>query len=421
VKVVRGQRYDVIVVGGGAAGIAAAVGAARYGAKTLLVERYGFLGGAATNASVLSYCGFYAQGEQPRLMVDGIGGAVLARLGALGMDATPRRSPSGNWIVMLDGEGVKRAFDDLASDIDCRLHCTLVGAQRNGSRIEALTVFDHTGTFDVTAASVVDASGDADLGYAAQAPLMVEVDPARERQVASFPVRIGGVASDIAIDNAALASIRESFPSEHPHGRVRAGGGHIMRLPHSGDLWWMGIDLVTDGLDSADMARAERLGRELAWDFVQRMKSGMPGFANAYIVATGPQLGVRDTRQVEPQYMLTDDDVLTGRLRDDAIARGCWPAELHQGAKGPRFHPIGGDGYYSVPLAALHARGLDNLWLGGRVIGCAPLAYGSLRVMGTAFATGHAAGIAAAHVSNGGRADEVEAIRMELVRQRALL
>jgi hypothetical protein len=225
------------------------------------------------------------------------------------MDATPRRSPSGNWIVMLDGEGVKRAFDDLASDIDCRLHCTLVGAQRNGSRIEALTVFDHTGTFDVTAASVVDASGDADLGYAAHAPLMVEVDPARERQVASFPVRIGGVASDVAIDNAALASIRESFPGEHQHGRVRAGGGHIMRLPHSGDLWWMGIDLVTDGLDSADMARAERLGRELAWDFVQRMKSRMPGFANAYIVATGPQLGVRDTRQVEPRYMLTDDDV----------------------------------------------------------------------------------------------------------------
>ena len=125
------DRYDVIVVGGGAGGAAAAVGAACTGARVLLVERYGFLGGAATNAQVLSYCGFFACGGEPRPVVAGVGADVLAHLRQLGYDTEPIRSKSGNWIVMIDPEPVKLAFDRLvlAHGIALELHTRLCAAR----------------------------------------------------------------------------------------------------------------------------------------------------------------------------------------------------------------------------------------------------------------------------------------------------
>ena len=420
----RKMNYDVVVVGGGAAGVAAAIGARRRGARTLLVERYGFLGGVAASANVLSYCGFYKQGETPQQVVGGVGASVLAGLAQLGFDVAPMRAPSGNWIVMLDPEAIKYAIDRVLSEaqVDCRLHCSLIGAQRSGGSIEAVTLFDHAGRFDVEAAALVDASGDANLGFAAAVPSMADLEPWRSRQVASFPVRFGGVPAPVVVDREQLAALMAHFRNDDPAAYVRSHGGHFIRLPRSNDLWWMGIDLVTNGLDSASLAAAERKARDLSWKFLELLRARLPGFATAYIVATGPQLGVRDSRQLQTRYRITAHDVLQGRSRDDGVALGCWPAETHPGAgAGPKFQPVGGDGCYHLPLASLRAIGVDNLWVGGRVIGCDELAYGSLRVMGTAFATGHAAGVAAAHCADGGSADDDQPIRQELLRQGAIL
>jgi hypothetical protein len=419
----RALRYDVVVVGGGAAGVAAAVGAARRGARTLLVERYGFLGGEAANANVLSYCGFFVAGERARLVVGGVGQAVLGELAALGFDTTPIRAPSGNWIVMLDPEAIKRALDRVTTvpGLDCRLHAHLVAAHRAGPRIAGVTVHDAAGTLEVEATAFVDASGDAVLGFAAGAPAIADAEPARARQVASFPVRFGGVAPDAIVARAALAARMPRFDNGAGPARVRDHGGHFIRLPGSNDLWWMGIDAVTGGLDSADLAAAERGARTLAWRFLDFVRAALPGFAHAYIVATGPQLGIRDSRQIVPRYRLTDDDLATGRRRDDGVAFGCWPAEVHAAGRAPRFAPVGGDGTYDIPVAALRATGIDNLWLAGRTIGCDEGAYGSLRVMGTAFATGHAAGVAATFVDPASGEPDIVAIRAELARQGAML
>jgi hypothetical protein len=419
----RSQRYDVVVIGGGAAGIAAAIGARQSGARTLLIERYGFMGGAATNANVLSYCGFYTQGDKRRRVVGGAGARVLETLAGLGFDVAPIRAPSGNWIVMLDPEALKYAMDRLVAEyeIDCRLHSTLVGAQRSAARVDAVTLFDHAGLFDVEAAAFVDASGDADLGFAAGVPPLTDRQSQRQRQLASFPVRIGGVSPHVNVSRATLEALMEHFSAGDARAHVRRNGGHFLRLPRSNELWWMGVDLVTDGLDSADLAVAERCGRDLAWKFFELLRTRVPGFQDAYICASGPQLGIRDSRQLQTCYRLTDDDVLSGRTRDDGIACGCWPAELHQGSTGPTFQPIGGQGYYHVPLASIRALGVDNLWVGGRAIGCDERAYGSLRVMGTAFTTGQAAGVAAAVIADGGSADDAVRIRQDLLRQGAIL
>jgi hypothetical protein len=418
----REERYDVVVVGGGAAGVAAAVGARQAGARTLLVERYGFLGGAAANAGVLSYCGFYLRGDACRQLVGGVGAGVLAALAGLGMSVAPVRAPSGNWIVLLDPEALKYALDGVVAGhgVDCRLHCTLTGARGSASRIEAITLFDHAGPFEVEATAFVDASGDADLGCAAGAP-SVTAGPTRERQHASITLRIGGVPPEVTVDRALLADLVRQFDAGASQAHLRRSGGQFMRLPRTGELWWMGVDVVTDGLDSGDLSRAERDARALAWRFFERLRTVMPGFARAFVAASGPQLGIRDSRQLATRYRLTNDDVLSGRTRDDGIACGCWPAELHGGDRGPTFEPVGGDGYYHVPLEAIHAANASNLWVGGRAIGCEERAYGSVRVMGTAFATGHAAGVAAALFADGATTPDAARARRELIRQAAIL
>lgn len=423
----RTENYDVVVVGGGAAGVAAAVGASRRGARTLLVERYGFLGGEAANANVLSYCGFYTRGDTRRPVVGGVGASLLAELERLGFDVAPIRAPSGNWIVMLDPEAIKYAADRVASrdGLDCRLHCSLIDARRSGGRIEAVGLIDGAGRLDVAASAFVDASGDANLGFVAGVPSVREVqlhsEPRRGRQVASFPVRFCGVPPDVVVDRERLAALMVHFPNDDAAAYVRPHGGHFIRLPGSNDFWWMGIDLVTDGLDSADLGKAERAGRMLAWRFRDLLRARLPGFENAQIAATGPQVGVRDSRQLQTRYRISDADVLAGALRDDGVALGCWPAEVHQGRGGAKFQPVGGDGTYHVPLDALRASGCANLWVGGRVIGCDEQAYGSLRVMGTAFATGHAAGVAAACQAALGGVPAPDAVRDELRRQDAIL
>ena len=421
----RAVRYDVVVLGGGAAGVAAAIGAARSEARTLLVERYGFLGGEATNANVLSYCGFFTAGDKPRLVVGGVGAQVLGELQALGFDTAPIHAPSGNWIVMLDPEAIKAAMDRLITvdGLDLRAHCTLVAANRSGNRIDAVTVVDAAGVFEIEAAAFVDASGDAVLGHAAGVPTLRDAEPDRDRQVASFPVRFAGVGPDVTIDKALLASLAPMCAGTgvEGHAAVRANGGHFIRLPRSNDLWWMGIDVATTGLDSAELAGNEAAARALAWRFLELAQANLPGFRHAYIAATGPGLGIRDSRQLQVRYRMTNDDVLSGRLRDDGIACGSWPAEVHGGGKPPRFTPIGGSGYYHIPVDALRPVQVDNLWTAGRTIGCDEAAYGSLRVMGTAFATGHAAGIAAALRARSGAVPHVISVRTELLRQGAIL
>ena len=419
------RKYDVVVIGGGAAGVAAAIGASRSGGRTLLVERYGFLGGQAATANVLSYCGFFVAGDTPHLIVGGVGRQVLTELGGLGFDTAPTRAPSGNWLVMFDPEALKVAMDRVTTTpgLDLRLHCCLVDAHRSGTQLEAVTLSDGTGRFAVEAGAFVDASGDAVLGHAAGVPSTSDLQPHHKRQVASFPVRFGGVPASLIVDKGALAALAPgcSDAADVEQAYVRSNGGHFIRLPRSNDLWWMGIDLFTDGLDSSSLAAAERNARALAWRFLALLRTDLPGFEQAYIVATGPQVGIRDSRQLQTRYRVTDDDVLTGRLREDGIACGSWPAEIHAGEGGPRFSPIGGDHYYHIPLNALRPIGIDNLWVAGRAIGCDESAYGSLRVMGTAFANGQAAGIAASLSSGRARTCDATSVRTELLRQGAIL
>ncbi|WP_198383919.1 FAD-dependent oxidoreductase [Roseomonas sp. KE2513] len=414
------ETYDVVVAGGGAAGIGAALGAAATGARVLLLERYGFLGGAATNAGVLTYCGLYQAGETPRQAVGGAAERMLAGLAALGGEVAPIRSRSGNWVVPFDPEALKRAADEVvgAAGAECRLHALVTGTARAGAALGALRVTDHAGAAEIAARAFVDASGEATLASLAGVPRVVP-GPDGQVQPGSATMRVGGLRPEAMPDRGTLARAAARANAVLPDAPVRPDGGVFMPMPGAGEAWWMCVDLPTDGLTAASLTAAEQAARRAAWAVVAALREE-PGMGGARLIATGPQFGVRETRRCAALAEVTGAAVIEGRRDPEGIARGAWPMEVHEAPGRAAYTPVGGEGFYDIPLDTLRAQGLNNLLYAGRVAGADRAAYGSTRVMGTAFATGQAAGVAAALVAGGGAGDAV-AVRAALLEQGAIL
>ena len=414
------SRYDVVVAGGGSAGVAAAVGAARCGARTLLIERYGFLGGAVTNSNVPTYCGFFRQAVHPHRVVGGVGAEILRLLARAGNDVSPRRSSTGNWILTLDVEILKFALDELVTvpGLDVAMHALLVNATVHGGMVETVTLMDHSGPHEIAASAFVDATGEADLAVRAGMRPKLGRGSAGEQYPASFPLRIGGIKDPTALTPSALSAAVSRFRIDHPDMPLRDFGSIWCQLPVSNEMWCLAIDIPTNGADCWTQTEAERLGRRTAHAWIGALRE-QPGLEAAYIASTGPQVGVRESYHVDATLIVTGEAASRGERREDGIARAGWPMEIHSGPGRIAYRSVGGDGFFDIPYGAICARELRNLWLAGRNIGSDRDAYGSIRVMGTAFATGHAAGVAAA--IDPSRVGPTLAIRATLEAQDALV
>jgi hypothetical protein len=203
-------------------------------------------------------------------------------------------------------------------------------------------------------------------------------------------------------------------------GPLISDSGLVARMPISGDLITYIVDEGYDARDAADTSRAEASARAQAQAYLTVIRT-LPGCAGAYIVGTGPELGTRESRHLIARYQLTEEEVLRPRPPEDAVALGAWPIEYHPGPGLPStWKFISDPGYYGVPLDVLRSRDTHNLLAAGRTVDGDRGAGASLRVMGTAFATGHAAGIAAALTADNGDT-RTATVRAELNRQDARL
>ena len=238
------------------------------------------------------------------------------------------------------------------------------------------------------------------------------------RHSASFCARIGGIPRNVIFDRNLIAELIAGENAPKGSLALRPNGGVLMRLPDNDDIWWMGIDVRTGGLSGADLSLAERESRALAWRFVRLLRRH-PGCERATLNTTGPQIGIRETRHPFARAMIEERAAAMGARTQTAVARAAWSLENHDTLGKPLHVPIGGDGFFDVPAAALQAADLDNLWLGGRLIGCDRVAYGSVRVMGTSFATGQAAGVFAALAAQG--ETQYSAIARALKQQDAII
>jgi FAD-dependent oxidoreductase family protein len=389
----------VLVVGGGAAGAAAALGAARAGAHTRIVERYGFLGGMATAGMVGTVCGLYVTGPTgaPRLLNEGVAAEVEGRLRRAG--AVPLRR--GRTIVLpYVPVAVAAVLDELVAGeatLALGLHTTCAAVAGTPERVEAVRLVGWRGAEDVEARVVVDASGDAIVAW--HAGIATETPAATERQLASIVFVLQGVAEGAIGGPRSVAVLRRLHEAE------RAGelptGCRLASFRASGRAGEVTVKLALDALGTAgaadELTRAETVARRRVQALAVFLATRVPGFERAFVSHLAPQIGVRESRRVVGRERLERADVLSARKRADGIARAAWPIELWQaGEDGARYEYLPDDDWYDVPRGCLEHVGCANLLAAGRCMAASHEAMGSARVIGTCLAAGEAAGRLAA-------------------------
>jgi ribulose 1,5-bisphosphate synthetase/thiazole synthase len=403
--------YEVAVLGGGPAGIAAAVAAARAGRRTLLIERYGFLGGMGTAAGVTNFCGLHANvhGEMHRL-VQGIASELLARIDRLDGLNAPHLILGKILAQAYDTAAYKIAADDLlaAHKVDVLFHALGAGVvMHDEKRINVLMVETKAGRRAIAADIFIDCSGDGDL--AAWAGARYEVgDNAGSMLYPSMMFRLNGI--DPAKAGEAwrtIPALMEQAEAKGTHRFPRKAA--IVRPQRSQIEWRVNFTQLAredgtaiNGLEPDDLTRGEIDGRRQAVQAFEFLRT-VPGFEKSYIVDLPPQLGIRETRRVVGGYMLSGEDVLGCASFADSIGVNGWPMESHvAGDVIFKFPPIPESrGFNELPYRMLVPVGIDNLLVAGRCASMTHEGQSAARVSGGCFVMGEAAGMAAALALDG--------------------
>ncbi len=395
--------YDVLVIGGGPAGISASVAAARSGARTLLVEKYGFLGGLATAGMVGAFCGFFTAGPREKTIVGGIAQQLLDRLkarrglaekGAIGAGsgvATYQYNPEVLKFVAEEAvmqAGVEILFHTIVVDVIWKTKGTLLG----------VVIENKSGRSGLLGKTIIDTTGDGDVAWKAGAPHEVG-DGRGAGQMMTTIFRLINVDLDKAreLDHQALHAKIEHVLRTKEFTFSRLDGVIFPGIPFG--MIHLNITGIPglNGTDAQQLTRAEIEGRRQVFEYLSFLRKYQPGFEHAEICSIATQVGVRETRRIFGEYILREDEVLSGQKFEDGIALGAWPVEFHD----PKKRKISWkylekeDDYYSIPMRCLIPKNLNNLLVAGRCISTTHMAQASTRVIGPAFAMGEAGGILA--------------------------
>jgi len=414
---------DVLVCGGGVAGTMAAVAAARRGARVMLAERYGFLGGNATAGAVAQFNSW--QTANGRRVVAGLAAEVVERLrryGAAGEHQTFLMSTGHRMDRVEYGpEVLKLVLDDMVSDAGVQplLHATLLDVACDERRVETVRLLTKSGVLPVHPHVLVDASGDLDALRQAGARFL-ELGSGEALQPATMMFRFGPVdfARFDAVPAAEMALLaREGFG----RGELPRAALHAARDPFSSDAWFNVTRLGIDATDALALGRAEIEGRRQAWRAAAYVRSRVPGCGQGRLLAFATQVGVRETRRVEGDHVLTAEELLEPFRFDDAVAAGAYPIDIHPpSGDGLVYSPMGDDHAYQIPYRSLIPTALDNALVAGRGLSATHTAHAAVRVMTISMAVGQAAGTAAAMASHATPAAEVRTVSAVHLREALL-
>lgn len=433
--------YDLIVAGGGPAGIGAAVSAARNGIKVLLIERAAFLGGMATNASVPAFCPF-SDGE--KVVIGGIGFEILNRMKKESYDSPffdgGSRIKDVDW-VPIDPETLKRVTEQLVIESKCTilLHTVVTNVNTKDGKIISVDVNSKGGNHTISANYFIDCTGDADLVAMAGGSY-------------EYGDQEGGVQAGTLCFRIANFDIERFMTYVRENGEDGNLNVAVNKAKENNDFpgnerYVAGIALQAEGmaglnfghvyhfnpLDGDDLTRAEIEGRAKIPELMRFLRKYVPGAENAVLASSGPIIGTRESRRIVGDYKLTKEDYYKRADFDDTIARYSYPIDIH--ASTPEQDDYSEnrefvtsrykDGEaYSIPYRSLIPIGFHNLLVAGRTICSDRAMMASVRVMPACFATGEAAGAAAAVCSKSNisfRQIDIEELQSILLKQGAVL
>jgi len=396
--------YDVAVVGGGTAGVAAATAAAAGGARVCLVERASALGGNARQALVHTICGLYLSAEEGDAVPANAGFANRFAADLQTADAAGVPTRAGRvWYLPVSPEGLARHARKLCEGnarVDLRLGCRLEGARAPENTVDRwqLALMEARGPAAVEATLLLDCSGDAAAAHLAGAATSEESGELLQHP--SYIFRLDGVDAE-ALDGLGSMQLSHAVASAARRGELGEDCGSVVFRGGLG----AGQVFVTlkvpklrgrvyAPLNDDYRADLEAAARIAATDIVEHLRRSRPAFQHCRVDAWPERMGIRETRRVQGRVELTRDDVLTGRQREDEVARSSWPIELWNERRRARLEVP--EGPCSLPLGSLVSRSHPRLGMAGRCMAGTHEALGAFRVLGTALATGEAVGAAAA-------------------------
>jgi hypothetical protein len=460
---------DVVVAGGGMSGYAAALTASRMGARTILLESGGFLGGLLTGclAEVVQWhndetgrqiiAGVWEETKQRMIKLGGTPGQLIFDGPMWGPHVQmPKRSPT---VTPFDPEILKFVMAEQVLEAGAQLqyHAMAVGVVKESNRVRGVVIDGKSGRAAVLGKVVVDATGDADVCYAAGAPYLkgrkndgrmmgatlhahahgVEPGPLWEyvrshpddvpRWAQLLPLKGGAIPPNIEMMRFACHGFQISMQAAKARGELYFTRGELGIWPSIGrgrvELNVSRIDEV-DGTDIKDLSKSQIEGRKQLFSVMNFLRREIPGFQAAYISQVAPEVQFRETRRIVCDYSLSDEDVLRGTRFDDTVALASYPSEVHPPETGQRMWGIP-ERYYQVPYRIFHPKGVEFLILGSaRSLSTSQVASGAVRQSPIPIATGQAAGVAAAlSVKKGITPAKIPAedVRQELKRQGAVV
>lgn len=412
--------FDVVVVGGGPAGLAASVSAAKHGARTLLVERYGFLGGMGTAGGVTNFAGLYGRknGEMQQV-VHGVTDELLQRIDALGGLNEPQDGMQGRIRVRsYDVSAYKCAADQwlLAAGVQLLFHAWAAAVAMEGRQISALVVETKSGRQAIRAQRFIDCSGDADVAHFAGVPFelgdghgsgLFPTTMFRVGQVDA--VRALAAVGEFKAINALMAQSLAREPGRYQFPRE----GAILRPQKNPTEWRANVTQIRnasgtamDATDARQLSEGELEGRRQITEYFRFLRNEVPGFEQSAIVDIAPQVGIRETRRIQGLYALTGEDILSSARFDDAIGINAWPMELHADGRidwqFPRnIDAAQGRAYNDLPWRMLVPANINNLLVAGRCASMTHEGQSAARASGGCFVMGQAAGTAASQLEAG--------------------
>ena len=404
--------YDLIVIGGGPAGIGAAFTAAEQKMRVAIIERHSILGGNWTNGYVLSILGVYTYSGKTKI-VGGIADKVIERL----KHANGTNGKVGNFIPFRPDE-MKIALEQMALDlnIDLFYNSLVTGVETVGTAIKGLKITGKNRTKLIYGKAFIDSSGDADIAYLLSLNTFMGNDKG-VHQEATIPFRIGNVNEDKVIEFSKTNPTKiATVISDGRLSRIRilpelvekAKNEHMLYLPHANAEFLFNTSRagefvcnathvnVADFSNGNEIAKISSDARMQILSSLNFLVKEIPGFENSYLIDSGSFIGLRETRRATGEYVLTKNDVLNNARFDDVIARCGHPIEVHDPDKGVYYiHLNGGDdSWYEIPYRAIVVKGITNLFAIGRCISSEFEAQASVRVTGTAMSMGQAAAFA---------------------------